>query len=352
MIAVILAGGSGTRFWPLSRKDRPKQLVRLFGDRVMIGQTVERLARVTTTDRIVVVCGEHLIDAMRAALPELDEDNFLVEPAARNTAPAIALAAAWANHRFPGEVVGVFPSDHFIGAPDRFDAAVVRASEAAKLGHIVTLGMQPNRPETGYGYIKQGASVQDLEGVHAVDAFVEKPNLERALEYLAAGDFLWNAGMFFFSPSTLMEELERQLPEMHAGVQEIAATFDADAETYDKALRGIFPELESISIDYGVMENARSVCVVPAEFAWSDVGHWAALPEIRETDAKGNVLEAPVILHDVEDSVFYSSDNARPIAAAGVKGLVVVDTPEAVLVIPKDRCQDVRELKQMFDDMK
>ncbi len=350
MIAVILAGGSGTRFWPLSRKDRPKQLVRLFGDRVMIGQTVERLSRITTTDRIVVVCGEHLIGAMREALPELDEDNFLIEPAARNTAPAIALAAMWANHRFPGEVVGVFPSDHFIGAPDRFASAVELASDAAKLGHIVTLGMQPNRPETGYGYIKQGGAVDGAQGVHVVDAFVEKPDHERALEYLSAGGYLWNAGMFFFTPETLMGEVERQLPEMYEGILGIAADFDMP--TYDETLSSVFPTLESISIDYGVMENAGSVCVVPAEFAWSDVGHWAALPEIRETDEHSNVLEAPVILHDVEDCVFYSTNDARPIAAAGVKGLVVVDTPEAVLVIPKERCQDVRELKRMFDDSK
>ena len=170
---------------------------------------LERLSRITTTDRIVVVCGEHLIDAMREALPELDEDNFLIEPAARNTAPAIALAAMWANHRFPGEVVGVFPSDHFIGAPDRFASAVELASDAAKLGHIVTLGMQPNRPETGYGYIKQGGAVDGAQGVHVVDAFVEKSDHERALEYLSAGGYLWNAGMFFFTPETLMGEVER-----------------------------------------------------------------------------------------------------------------------------------------------
>ena len=348
MIAVILAGGSGTRFWPLSRRDRPKQLIRLFGDRVMIGQTVERLAKVTSTDRILVVCGEHLIAPMRDALPELDARNFLVEPAARNTAPAIALAAAWAAHHYPGEPVGVFPSDHFIGAPDRFVDAVTRAGEAAKAGHIVTLGMQPDRPETGYGYIKQGDATQESgDGVFDVDAFVEKPDLERALAYLGEGGYLWNAGMFFFLPEVLMGELEAQLPKMHEGIAAIAKTFDSDA--YDDTLQEVFPALESVSIDYGVMENANSVCVVPSEFAWSDVGHWAALPEIRDTDDRGNVIEAPVILHDVDDCVFYSTQDARPIAAAGITGLVVVDTPEAILVIPKDRSQDVRELKRLFD---
>lgn len=345
MIAVILAGGSGTRFWPLSKRERPKQLIRLFGERVMIGQTVERLKALTSMDRVFVVCGEHLLEQMMEQLPELERENFLVEPAARNTAPAIAWASAHVARLFPDEVVGIFPSDHFVGSQENFAAAVQKACISARHGAIVTLGMRPDRPETGYGYIQRGEQTEEL-GVFAVKAFVEKPDTITALGYLQDGGYDWNAGMFFFMPQSLEAELARQLPQLHAKIQTIMASGERELGT----LASVFPTLESVSIDYGIMENALSVCVVPADFAWSDVGQWAALTEVRPTDPQGNVIEANVLLHDVHDSIFYSTQGAKPIAAAGVRDLIVVDTPEAVLVVPKDRAQDVRELKRLFDE--
>lgn len=349
MIAVILAGGSGTRFWPLSRPERPKQLVRLFGERVMIGQTVERLASICGVERVLVVCGASLLEATREALPELPAQNFIVEPAARNTAPAIALAAAHARHRFGDEVIGVFPSDHFIGDVEAFAATVAQAVAHAERGGIVTLGITPSRPETGYGYIRRG-EVLEQGGAWRVDAFVEKPDRATALEYLASGGYDWNAGMFFFRPTALFGELARQLPDTHAAIGEIEAALGTGA--LDEVTRAAFARVDATSIDFGVMEGARDVKVVPASFAWSDVGHWAALPEVRAPDEDGNVVEARAILDEVRDSILLSTDPDCVIAASGVEGLVIVATPDAVLVVPRERAQRVRELATRWRELR
>lgn len=351
MIAVILAGGSGTRFWPLSRSDRPKQLIRLFGERVMIGQTFERLARVVTPERVYVVCGPHLVNPILAAIPELRPDHVIVEPMARNTAPAIMLASA-AIEAIHGEEMplGIFPSDHFIGQPERFAETIERAyDEATQRDAIVTVGITPTRPETGYGYIlrERPSNMDDDVRTFEVSSFVEKPDVERALAYLQDGNYFWNAGMFFFRPGVMNAEFARQRPDMHEASRKIVAYYEdqgqgGEFERFDES----FAALEKISIDYAVMEGARSVRVVSASFPWSDVGHWAALDEVCVSNEEGNVIEASqVTLHDVRDSIIYSDvEPARRIAAIGLDGMIVVDTPEALLVMPKDRAQDVRAI--------
>lgn len=355
MIAVILAGGSGTRFWPLSRNDRPKQLIRLFGERVMIAQTFERLARVVTPERVYVVCGPHLVSPILAAIPELRPDHVIVEPMARNTAPAIMLASA-AIEALHGEEepVGIFPSDHFIGQPERFAQTITHAyEEASRREAIVTLGITPTRPETGYGYIlRESREEGEQEDARAFDvsSFVEKPDVARALQYLQDGNYFWNAGMFFFRPGVMNAEFARQRPDMHVTSRKIVAYYSEhralqESEAFERFDES-FAELEKISIDYAVMEGARSVRVVPASFPWSDVGHWAALDEVCEPGEEGNVLEAPrVTLHDVKNSIIYSDvEPARRIAAVGLDGMIVVDTADALLVMPKDRAQDVRAI--------
>lgn len=353
MIAVILAGGSGTRFWPLSRKDRPKQLVRLFGQRVMIAQTFERLARVVSQENVYIVCGEHLVERILDAIPELDSEHLIVEPSARNTAPAILLASAVIEARHGADVpVGIFPSDHFIGKPELFASTVEAASQVARREDaIVTLGISPTRPETGYGYILRDVEEDpDEHGSSPVDAFVEKPNVEKALEYLSHGHYFWNAGMFFFRPMTMKGEFKRQEPLFYEVYNDLVHAYEQGA--FADVLPQRFEQLEKISIDYAIMEGAQEVRVVPSLFPWSDVGHWAALDEVCDANDEGNVIEAErVSLHDVKDSIFYSEEGSqRRIAAVGLDGMVVVDTRDAVLVMPKDRAQDVRAIVDMLPD--
>ncbi len=297
----------------------------------MIAETIARLPDPT---RAWVVVGERLLESTRAAVPELADDAFVVEPMARNTAPAIALAALRARRELGDEVVAVFPSDHAVTKPDAFRKALGHAERAAKDGAIVTLGIRPSRPETGYGYIRYTAGDAD---VLPVEAFVEKPDLETAQEYVAAGNYAWNAGIFVFRPSVVLAEFERQCPEIHEQLQAIEAS-DAD-----DAVHRAFEAMPSISFDYAVMEGAQNVAVVPAEIGWSDLGHWAALPEVREVDGSGNIQHGDVILEDVSNSTVWS-DSGRLVACVGIDDLVVVDTDDAVLVVPRSRAQDVRAI--------
>lgn len=349
MITVVLAGGSGTRFWPLSRLARPKQLIRLYGEGTMISQTVERLQNVSSLDKTLVVCGQTLLQETRDALQNLAAENFIAEPFARNTAPAIGLAAIHALARFGDEVVGIFPSDHFIEQLDQFDACLNAACLEAERGNIVTMGIKPTTPETGYGYIAFDHTAEDSDNPHPafpVQAFVEKPDRERAQAYLDAGNYVWNSGMFVFKPSVLLAEMQRQQPKMHAAMMAIASAIGTDQET--PTLREHFEHVANISIDYAIMENAPNVVVIPASFKWSDVGHWAAIEDVTGTDDNNNVVEANTALIDVTNSVLYSTQPKRVIAALGIDNLVIVDTPDALLILPKDRAQDVRALVDLL----
>lgn len=341
MIAVILAGGSGTRFWPMSRRAHPKQMLALWGDKPMITQTFDRLAKIVGAHKVFVVCGPHLKEQIAQALPELVLKNLIVEPQARNTAPAIALSAAFAHARYPDEVVGVFPSDHYIGRPAAFAACLEVAARTAQDHDIVTLGIPPTRPETGYGYIRCTHVPSSNPEPQPVRAFVEKPDAQRALDYLDGGDYLWNAGMFFFRPSAMFRLMDMHMPKSAPHARAIIDLIDTPEQ--DTLLPLAFEKLESISIDYGIMEQAKDVQVVPAHFPWSDVGHWAALHEVQSTDDKGNIVHANAILNDTTDSVVHSTTE-RLIAVSGMQGVVVVDTPDALLVIPKSQAQTVRVL--------
>jgi len=350
---IILAGGSGTRFWPLSRRERPKQLVELWGDETMIEATADRLRHAAPEGRVVVVCGGHLLDPTREALAEVAGIDFLVEPRPKNTLPAIALAAVDVLETDGNVPTGVFPADHYIGDLDAFGACLTAAEREAREGRIVTMGIEPTRPETGYGYIHFDDETTTTDapgqtGAHPVEAFVEKPTREVAGRYLRSGDYLWNSGMFCFKPSVLLDEIERQLPEMYDQIERMRSAWGTeDRETVvDEA----FAEMTSISIDYGVMEDAGDVVVVPATYQWSDVGHWAAVDEVRETAGDGNVVEADAELIDTRDSVVYSEDGDRTIAGIDLESMIVVDTEDAVLVAPKSSAQKVRDLVEQLED--
>jgi mannose-1-phosphate guanylyltransferase len=345
MYAVIMAGGSGTRFWPLSRRLRPKQFLAIGTEQPLIDETAARLAPLVPMERVRVVAGAHHADAIRSLLPALPADGLLIEPCARNTAPCVGLAAIHLFKEDPEAVMAVLPADHHIGDAAGFRRLMAAAAERARAGEIVTLGIRPTRPETGYGYIHYDRSDTQLtsDGVEicAVNRFVEKPPRAVAERYLEHGGYLWNSGMFFFTARRILDDIARLLPQLSAALERIGAAIGTP--DYDAVLAENFAALESVSIDYGVMEHAERVRVVPADIGWNDVGHWAALADFAEADAQGNVVDGASVLIDARNLVVHA-EPGRMVAAIGVDNLVIVATDDAVLVCPRDRAQDVRRV--------
>ncbi|MGC4117497.1 MAG: sugar phosphate nucleotidyltransferase [Myxococcales bacterium] len=338
-----MAGGSGTRFWPLSRKSRPKQLLSLTGEGPLLSLTAGRVGPLAPLAQTYVVCGKAHAATARKLLKGMPAKNVLVEPAARNTAPAVALAAAVVARKDPAGILIVLPSDQYVRDTAGFRKALKAAAAAAQQGELVTIGIQPGHPETGFGYVQRGAPLpaKGALPVHRVRRFVEKPDLKTAQKYLASGDYLWNAGIFVFRADRVLEELARHMPETSAPLAAIGQA--VGTARFAKVLEREFPKMPSISIDYGVMEKADRIAVVPADFGWNDVGSFPALPSVRKLDPAGNVTEGETVLVDVADSVVLGHGN-RPLAVIGVQGLVVVDAGDAILVCPKERAQEVRKI--------
>lgn len=344
--AVIMAGGAGTRFWPASRAQRPKQLLPLAGNsnEPLLAATVRRLAPLVTPERVIVVTGEHLAKATAEAVPEVPRAQILCEPAPRNTAPCIAWATAVVARIDPEAVVAVLPSDHFITDEEEFRRVLGRAIDSAAHGHVSTVGIVPTRPETGYGYIEVGDALGDGEA-KAIARFVEKPDRARAEDFVRGGRHLWNAGMFFFRVSDMQELVKTHLPDLDAGIARIdAASSHGDATA---TLKSVFPTLPNISIDHGVMEkasvhSARALAVVPGDFGWNDVGSWQSAWELGEKDAKGNALSEGAVAIDASNNLVRTLGTKKLVALVGVHDLVVVDTEDALLVLPRERAQDVR----------
>jgi mannose-1-phosphate guanylyltransferase len=338
---VVMAGGSGTRFWPLSRKARPKQFLALATRKPLVVETVARLGRLAAPGRTYVVCGPLHAPWVRRLLPRLPAANVLIEPVARNTAPAIGLATLEIQARDPEGILAVLPSDHHVADVRGFQRVLRRAAEVARAGSLVTIGIRPTRPETGYGYVQLGEPIDG--SAYRVRAFVEKPDAPTAAEYLASGDYLWNGGIFVFTARAMREAIERHLPELGKVLSLLEPT--VGTRRHPAALKRHFPRAPAVSIDYGVMEKARDIAVVPGDFGWSDVGSFAALPEVRPADAEGNVVMGEgAILIDSAGCVVVGS--GRPLGVVGLRELVVVDSGDAVLVVPRDRSQDVRAVVQ------
>jgi mannose-1-phosphate guanylyltransferase len=341
--AVILAGGSGTRFWPASRRRLPKQLLPLAGatDEPLIAATVRRIAPLVPAAHVWIATGTHLLEATAAALPDVPRAQLLAEPAPRNTAPCIGLATATIARAAPDALIAVLPSDHFIADEPGFLVAMERALGAAEAGWLTTIGIVPSRPETGYGYIEVGERF--AEGTHAVARFVEKPSLERAEAFVAGGRHLWNAGMFFFRARVMREAIAEHLPELSSGLDRIDAAALRGDEL--RVLAEIFPTLPSISIDLGVMERAQRIAVVPGGFGWNDVGSWETTWEMSDRDTQGNAVPAGTVAVDARNNLvrdLTSGGSGKRWALVGVSDLVVVETDDALLVIPRARAQDVR----------
>jgi mannose-1-phosphate guanylyltransferase/mannose-6-phosphate isomerase len=334
---VVLSGGSGTRLWPLSRELYPKQLLPLVGERTMLQETLLRLEGLEAA-RPIVVCNEAHRFLVAEQLRQLNANPqaIVLEPAGRNTAPAIALAALRAA---PDALLLVLPADHVIRDVPAFQAAVRVAVPAASTGKLVTFGVVPDGPETGYGYIKQSAPAGT--GVYSIDRFIEKPDAARAAAFLEEGGYYWNSGMFLFRADRYLEELQRHAPDIADAARAAlsAATPDLDFVRVDKAA---FEACRSDSIDYAVMEKTRDAVVVPLAAGWSDVGSWSSLHDALPADRDGNVSRGDVIAEDSSGCYFYAG--SRLVSAVGMKDHIVVETKDAVLVAPKDRVQDVKKL--------
>ncbi len=343
LYAVIMAGGSGTRFWPLSRRERPKQFLAIGTRRTLIEETLSRLSPLIPKERALIVAGEGHVPVLRSLL---DDPWIVTEPCARNTAPCVGLAAIHLLRSDPLAVMAVLPSDHHIEDAAAFRRLVAAAAERALAGEIVTLGIRPNRPETGYGYIHYDredtqATSKGVE-VCAVRRFVEKPPRAVAERYLSEGGYLWNSGMFFFTAARVLSDIHTFLPALGAALDRIAAVLGTSDEV--RVTEAEFAALESISIDYGVMEHADRVRVIPADMGWNDVGHWAALADFGVADSLGNVGADgdEVVIVDAHENIVRSG--RRLLALVGVSHLVVVDTDDALLICHRDRVQDVRRV--------
>ncbi|MGN0839155.1 MAG: mannose-1-phosphate guanylyltransferase [Pyramidobacter sp.] len=344
---LIMAGGRGTRFWPKSRKSLPKQFLSLTGTgETMIQLTVRRLLPIVDINDIYISTNEDYRRLVRQQLPGLPEENILCEPVGRNTAPCIGLGAVHMAEKYGDAVMFVLPSDHEIKMPGVFRDTLLQAAEIAEQGrNIVTIGIPPTYPETGYGYIKylpdqkNGASCR-------VDRFVEKPDLEKAKAYLASGEYLWNAGQFVWKVSTILEKLSRYMPDTYQHLCNIRAAIGR--KDYGEVLRREFTLMESQSIDYGVMEKDDRIFVIPGKFGWDDVGSWLAIERLQQKDSSGNVLNGDVISLNCSSCTIQG--HKKLIAAVGLRDIVIVDTDDALLVCSKEHAGEIKKVMAQLEE--
>lgn len=352
MYGVIMAGGGGTRFWPLSRANTPKQFLNITGEDTMINDTIKRIKSIVPTDKIIIVTNKIQKKMLSKVIQEdIPEANVLTEPVGRNTAACIGYAAMVIKKRCGDAVMGVFPSDHYIKDADEFQRVLSAAySIAENTEKLVTIGINPTFPSTGYGYIKydrERSIPAESKIAYEVVDFVEKPNLARAKEYLKNGNYLWNSGMFAWKASVILENFERFLPKLYRGLLELEPFIDTPKEK--TVVEEVYPALQSISIDYGIMERSDEVVVIPGDFGWNDVGSWDSLGEVFPLDENGNITRGDFIAIDTRNSIIYS--NSRLVAAVGLENMIVVETNDALLVCPKEKAQDVKKVVEQLKEM-
>jgi len=345
MFAVIMAGGSGTRFWPLSRRLKPKQFLDIIGKDPMIVETYKRISEIIDDESICIILGkDHLNEAKR--LFEGKRIHIIAEPFGRNTAPCIALGALYAKHKGVDDSIAFLPADHYISDKKAFLDSLTLAGKIAESGGIVTLGIVPSRPETGYGYIRREEDPIILDGkeVYKVKEFVEKPDLETAKRYIETGKYYWNAGIFVAKAETILNETRKYLPDLYDAIMGLRDLFDK--EGFEEALKKAYEKAPNISFDYGIMEKTDAdVYVVPTDCGWSDVGSWFSIYELRksEHDKDGNLIEGDVFAIDCKNS-FISSRGKRIVSCIGLENILIVDTEDALLVIDLKRSQEIRKI--------
>ncbi|MFA9375927.1 MAG: mannose-1-phosphate guanylyltransferase [Lachnotalea sp.] len=343
---VIMAGGSGTRFWPLSRKTLPKQLLNLSGNGLMINETIDRMADFIKKEDIFIVTNTEQVDKMK----ELVEvgilmDHILAEPAARNTAACVGYAAMEIIKKYGDGIMCIFPADHYIKQETEFVKVLKNAVKAAENSDkLVTIGITPTFPATGYGYIN--FDKQEKNEIKTVQKFVEKPNYETAVKYMKSGEFLWNSGMFIWKSSTILDNFKRFLPKVNNAIEQIGQAMGtpAEKETIDR----IYPDIPSISIDYGIMERSDDVVVLEGDFGWNDVGSWDTLGVLYDTDDNGNIIKGDQINIETSNCISYS--DKRLIATIGIDNMIIVETDDVVLVCAKDKAQDVKKIVDLLKE--
>jgi mannose-1-phosphate guanylyltransferase len=338
--AAIMAGGIGTRLWPLSRQNRPKQALQLIGERTMFQHAVDRLAPLFSPENVIVVTGKDHGAILRPQALELPDVNFILEPMGRDSGPAVGLAAIHLQRRDPGSVMAMLTADHYIEKVERFRAALAAAEKVAQTGKIVTLGIRPQFPSTGYGYVQRGKSLGCFDGfeVFQAEGFTEKPDAEKASAYLETGRYSWNSGMFVWRVDRVLGEFERQRPRLHAQLMTIAKALGTPDE--ELVLSEVWPQIEKISVDYAIMEEAADVAVIPVDIGWSDVGSWASLLDIVPGDKEGNVVRGQYLGVDTAGALVRGED--RLVVTIGMQDIIVVDTEDALLICPRGRAQDVK----------
>ena len=346
LTALIMAGGKGTRFWPLSTEEKPKQFLNLIGNETMIQMTVNRIKPIIPIERIFVCTGKMYVELVKEQLPELPEKNIIVEPEGRNTAPCIALSAFVIKKYYKDATMVVLPSDHLINDEDEFREIIVDADSFINKNEnsIITLGMRPSRPETGYGYIKYGNDEKEVNNhkIIKVDKFVEKPNREKAEEYLDNGYYLWNGGMFLWSADNIIQQIKKYSTATYEALCKID---DINEEKIQEIINEKYKETEAISIDYAVLEKSNDIFVIPSDFGWDDVGSWEALDRYREKDELGNVLVGKSKAIKAKNNLVISSNHS--IVVEGLKDIYVIESNGKILIGHKDNVANVKELKEI-----
>jgi mannose-1-phosphate guanylyltransferase len=345
-----MAGGEGTRFWPLSRKDNPKQFLKLNDNqKTMLQETVERINELVPLEQVFIATNEAYQKAIKKQLDGIPEENIIVEPMKRNTAACIGLSSVVIEDKYPGSTMIVLPADHLIKDQKRFVDILRKSIMTAATGNnLVTIGIEPTHPETGYGYIHFGDKLHTIDGdqVFEVRNFTEKPDLSTAKEFLEEGTYLWNSGMFIWQLSSILSNIETHLPEMYESLERIKSALGTDLA--QKVIRDEFEKMQSVSIDYGIMEKADDIFVIPGSFGWDDLGSWPALERVKKVDADGNVVIGKHYGIDTTNSIIHSPH--KVVTTIGLDDVVIVDTEDAILICDKKRAQEVKEIRNILAD--
>lgn len=346
--ALIMAGGEGTRFWPLSRSNRPKQFLKLTDDqKTMLQSTVDRIKGLVPPEQIFIATNENYREAIEKQLPEVPEENIIIEPYKRDTAPSIGLASLYIERKYPGSTMIVLPADHLVKDKDRFLNILQKAVMTAAVGsNLVTIGIKPTHPETGYGYIHYGNLLHtiDKDKVYEVREFTEKPDLETAKSFLEAGTYLWNSGMFVWKVETIQEKIKKHMPDLYQAMERIRQAIGSDLE--EKVIKKEFEELKGISIDYGIMEKASDIYVIPGDFGWDDLGSWPVLERVKRVDKDGNIVLGKHYGIDTKNSIIHSED--KVVTTIGIENVVIVSTEDAILICDKKRAQEVKKIREIL----
>lgn len=344
LCALIMAGGKGTRFWPLSTEEKPKQFLNLIGKNTMIQMTVNRVLPIIPIERIFICTGERYVDLVKEQLPNLPERNIIIEPEGRNTAPCIALSAMVIKRYYKDATMIVLPSDHLINDENKFTNIIIEGKEFLQENKnaILTLGMEPNRAETGYGYINYGNKIND--SINKVERFVEKPSEEKAKEYLACGKYLWNGGMFIWKVDTIINEIKKYVPNIYEALSEVETVEECKLQNL---INEKYNKTDEISIDYAILEKSDEVYVMPSEIGWDDIGSWRAIERYRDKDKNGNIANVNSKIIDSEENMIIN--NNKKVVMIGVENILTIELEHTIFVVNKDCMDNLREYQNIIE---